>query len=64
MAQILSFRPQVPRPRSRDTREIRAEVIIFPGIRVEYHPGWRAPDPRNGIRNGAPENQLSPGPAA
>ena len=59
MAKILSF-PRLDGHRSRKAGDASAEIVIFPGVRVEYHDRPPAPTgsgrPRGGGRQ--PRNRA------
>jgi hypothetical protein len=49
MATILTFAKRAAR-RKRATRIAAAEIVIFPGVRVEYHDEARSPTRRRKLR--------------
>ncbi len=55
MARILSFpvdkRPQGKPPASGEAGGVSAEILIFPGVRVEYHDGTETVDLSRRIRS-------------
>jgi hypothetical protein len=62
MGKILPFRKS-EEVRTRRVDDTPAEVVIFPGIRIEYHDGTPAPEgngrPRRRRRKGSADGALS-----
>jgi hypothetical protein len=61
MAEILPFSRGRAKPSRSVERDTAGEVVIFPGIRIEYHedqPALAKPD-RRGTRRNTPNDVLS-----
>jgi len=56
MAEILPFASSGP-SRPRERQHVSGEIVIFPGIRVEYHD--RPPSPPAKPRHGRPRRNRS-----